>query len=63
MKNVIRYLRTTKIDASIDSTIEKQKMYTSQWIEQNQAKLTGTFTEGNPKVPTEDLQNIKPKGK
>lgn len=60
MKKAIRYLRFSH-DGQSNSSIEKQDLYTSQWLERNNVQLTDTFIDAGHSAKTFDRPDfIKP---
>jgi site-specific DNA recombinase len=53
MKKAIRYLRFSH-DGQSNSSIEKQELYTAQWIERNQVEIVDTFIDAGHSAKTFD---------
>lgn len=58
MKKAIRYLRFSS-DGQSHSSIEKQELYTSQWIERNNVMLVDTFIDAGHSAKSFDRPDFK----
>ncbi|WP_270087214.1 recombinase family protein [Sphingobacterium sp. SYP-B4668] len=58
MKRAIRYLRFSRKGQS-NGSIERQELYTDQWIENNRVELTDTFIDRGKSAKTFDRPDFQ----